>query len=365
MKTIWTRLQSHPDYDFEYYRTYAELNPEFRPYVLCLQENGDIKTLLIGSIERRPIDLTFGYMVFPSPNFTVLRLSYKAIFGNTNELECSTLFDALFKLLHERKFDIISFRNLPLHSPFHDLAISKTPFSRRDHFRIKQETWQLTVPPSMDTYLSQHKNLRAYVKGYWANKLIKKYGTDISIIHYNSLDEVDTILNDTERIAERSWQRKAGGEWFLTNENRRKYEFYAKNNWLDVYILYIHGKPVCFSHGIKYNGVYFFRHMGYDPVYREYSVGSYLTVHMIKNVCNSKDIRIVDFGVGNSEAKRIFCDVCIDVENTHVFGPALNLKAFNLIRTPLTGAHIATKNLLKKGHLYQSLRKYFRQKGAR
>jgi CelD/BcsL family acetyltransferase involved in cellulose biosynthesis len=105
--------------------------------------------------------------------------------------------------------------------------------------------------------------------------------------------------------------------------------------------------------------------MGYDPVYREYSVGSYLTVHMIKNVCDSKDIRIVDFGVGNSEAKIIFCDVCIDVEDTHIFGPTINLKAFNLIRTSLTGAHIAAKNLLKKGHLHQSLRKYFRQRGAR
>jgi hypothetical protein len=341
------------------------MNPEFRPYVLGLQEDGEIKTLLIGAIRRGPIELRFGYMVFPSPNFSVLRLDYKAILGNTNELECSTLFDALVKLLHERKFDIVLFGNLPLHSPFHDLALSKTPFSRRDHFRIKQETWQLTVPPSMDIYLSQHKNLRAYVKGYWANKLTKKYGTEISIMHYNSLDEMNTILNDTERIAERSWQRKAGAGSFLTNENRRRYEFYARNNWLDVYILYIHGKPACFSHGIKYNGVYYFENIGYDPVYREYSVGTYLTVHMIKNVCDSKDIRILDFGVGNSEAKRIFCDVCVDVEDTYVFGPTLNLKAFNLIRTSLTGVHIAAKNLLKKGHLYESLRKYFRQRGGR
>jgi hypothetical protein len=341
------------------------MNPEFRPYVLGLQEDGEIKTLLIGSIRRRPMELRFGYMVFPTPNFNVLRLGYNAIFGNTNERECSTLFDALLKLLHERKFDIVLFLNLPLHSPFYDLALSRTPFSRRDYLRIRQETWQITVPPSMDIYLSQHKNLRAYVKGYYANKLAKKFGTEISIVHYNSLDGIDTMLNDTDRIAESSWQRKAGVGWLLTNENRRRYEFYARNNLLDVYILYIHGKPVCFSHGIKYNGIYYLEHIGYDPVYREYSVGSYLTVHMIKNVCDSKDIRIVDFGVGNSEAKRIYCDVCIDVADTHVFGPALNLKALNLIRTPLTGAHIAAKNLLKKGHLYESIRKYFRQRGAR
>ncbi|MGO9138298.1 MAG: GNAT family N-acetyltransferase [Syntrophales bacterium] len=341
------------------------MNPEFRPYVLGLQEDGEIKTLLIGSIKCRPIELRFGYVLFPTPNFSVLRLDYKTILGNTNELECSTLFDALLKLLHERKFDIFIFGSLPLNSPFHDLALSKTPFSRRDHFRIKQETWQLTVPPSIDIYLSQHKNLRAYVKGYWANKLAKKFGTEISIMHYTSLDEMDTILNDTERIAKRSWQRKAGAGSFLTNENRRKYAFYARNNWLDVYILYIHGKPACFSHGIKYNDVYFFEHIGYDPAYREYSVGSYLTVHMIKNVCDSKAFRIVDFGAGNSEAKKIFCDVCVDVEDTYVFGPAINLKAFNLIRTSLIGAHIAAKNLLKKGHLYESVRKYFRQRGGR
>lgn len=360
LQSPWTRLQWHPDSDFEYYLKVMEMEPELKPYILGLHENGEIKTLLIGSIKRMPIELRFGYKVFPSPNFNVFVLNYKGILGNTDKLECSVLFDALVKLLHQRKFDIVLFRNLSLYSPFHDLALSGVPFSSRDHFRIKQESWQATVPPSMNIYLSQHKNLKGYIKGYWANRLEKKYGTEIRIMRYSSLEQIDTILKDTEQIAELTWQRKLGADSFLTPNNRRRYEFYLSRNWLDAYILYIHGKPACFSHGIRYKSTYHIRHQGYDPAYREYRIGNYLTVHVIKDLCDSGDIRMFDYGEGNSEAKRVFCDVCLDVEDIHIFGPAIHLRTFNLMRASLTAIHLASKIALKKIGLYGSVRKYWR-----
>ncbi len=356
----WTRLQWHPDSDFEYYLKIMEMEPELKPYILGLHENGEIKTLLVGSIKRMPVELRFGYKVFPSPNFNVFVLGYNGILGKTDKLECTVLFDALVKLLHRRKFDIILFGNLPLYSPFHDLALSGVPFSSRDHFRIKQESWQLSMPASMDKYWSDHKSLRHYNRRYFSNKLLKKYDNRMQITCYNSVGKLDMILQDTEHIVTRTWQRRLGATSFLTEDNRKRYEFYIDNGWLYAYILYIDHNPVCFLHGVKYHSIFYAQQIGYDPEYKEDRIGNYLMIHVIQDLCERGGIHTVDFGVGNSEAKRIFCDVCVDAEDIYVFGPAMYLKAFNLMRASLTAIHLASKSLLKRVGLYGSLRKYWR-----
>ena len=360
LRDVWNRLQWHPEFDFDYYLQTLETDARLKPCVLGLHENGEITGLLAGTIKRMPVELRFGYKLFPSPTFDIFVLNRGAVLGEMTAPASTILFSKAVELLEDRAFDILFLGDFPVDDPFHNLALSKASFFTRDHFRIQQEDWLITIPSSIDEYLSKHKNLRTYHKGYYANKLARRYGATASIICYSSPEQLDTILEDTDKIFAHTWQRNMGAASFLTENTIRQYKFYLRKGWLQVYILYLDGTPACFLHGVKYKGVFYVTHMGYNPAYKDYRIGNYLFVNVVHVLCDSGDTRMLDFGVGNSEAKSTFCDTYQFVEDVYLFGPAIHLKTINLLRALLTATHLTGKYLLKRSGWFEKLRKQWR-----
>lgn len=357
---FWKRHQWHPSGDLDYVTSeYAIGKATWTPYVMVLKDQREVIACVFGKIQKLPLKLQFGYKVLSGPPLTTLLVHRSGFIGNWQEPLYEFVQTKWLKILASGEIDALLLRVIPLDSPLQHSAVADVPFLLKDHFKIVQEYWLLTQLQSFKDFLQQHPNLRKHFR-YYGNRLNRVFSDKVEIITYHEPDQLERMLQDSEEIGRKTWQRKLGGATFLEDEERSRYEFYFAKGWCRGYILYLDHIPVAFVHGISYGDVFHVLRLGYDPSYRSLSVGTYLLMDVIKEFCVNVNIRTLDFNAGNSEAKRQYCDNCIVVSDIHVFAPRSRLWIPILLRLAAQGSHQFAKTLSHRMGFYQSIRKYWR-----
>jgi hypothetical protein len=174
------------------------------------------------------------------------------------------------------------------------------------------------------------------------SRIRRKYEEEPLVKCFQDQNELDILINHTEQISKKTWQRKIGGKEFTSQEIKDRYLHFIIRGLLKVYMLRIQDKSVSFLHGICYKNKFFVETIGYDPDYKKYSIGSYLTGKVIELYHNGR-YSIMDWGVGNSDAKKLFCDIFTTVKDRYLVAPKLKLMALNTIRVIFLSIHIFTK----------------------
>jgi hypothetical protein len=63
LKDFWARCPTHRDADFDFYLFYLRNSPEVvRPHVIVLCRDGRPHVMLVGRLEKRDVDIRFGYI---------------------------------------------------------------------------------------------------------------------------------------------------------------------------------------------------------------------------------------------------------------------------------------------------------------
>jgi len=166
-----------------------------------------------------------------------------------------------------------------------------------------QPHWWIRFPEKPGEYWNQFSSKTRYNFRREAQKL--KH----SVTCFAEKESVPGFLEKAHEISKRSWQRKRLGLRIgNTLEERSFYEFLASQGALRSYVLELDGRPLAFGVGVQWKGCFILEETAYDSTYSSYSPGTVLLFRILQDLIARDTPRLVDFGFGDGEYKRLFAN---------------------------------------------------------
>jgi hypothetical protein len=120
---------------------------------------------------------------------------------------------------------------------------------------------------------------------------------EVRTIRFTRPDEVESFIEQAAAISKKTYQWQLLGEGLRPTEKVKKhYAFLAENAWLRSYLLISRGTPCAFVTGYQYGSRFYLDDMGYDPDFREYSVGTVLQMGIVEDLFACHRPEVYDLG---------------------------------------------------------------------
>ena len=168
-----------------------------------------------------------------------------------------------------------------------------------------------------------------------AKKLEQEFGDTLEIRRYNDPADADAFLDDIDRVTTSTYQHGLGVAFTSSPTYRERTKLLLERGWFRGIVLYLGGAPAAFWHGELYNGRFRIGTPGFDPQYARHSVGEFLLMRLIEDLCADESAQILDWGSGDADYKVRFGSRRIEEDNVIVYAPKVKPVAINLTRTVL------------------------------
>lgn len=110
-------------------------------------------------------------------------------------------------------------------------------------------------------------------------------------------EEVDSFVDQAVEISRKTYQwNLLGGGLSNTEEVRQRFSALARYGWLRSYLLVLKGQACAFVTGFQFGDRFWLDDMGYDPAWREYSVGTVLQLLLIEDLFSYNRPRVYELG---------------------------------------------------------------------
>jgi hypothetical protein len=364
LRTIWEKLQWHPDGDIDRYLMLMTSRKEFlRPHILCLFKDGSPTALVVGRIENLKLNMKFGYLSLFRPTARSFTVGYGGFLGEISEIESKLIMSELSSLLASGENDVIFLQALRIGSNIWSVAKERQQTMFRDDDPPISH-WRLVFPTTYQEYLDGlSKQTRARLRKE-ANRIQKKFGDTLSVQCYKKINDLDTIIRDQETIAQKTYHRGLGVGFISDDKTRKRLTAGLERGFYRSYIIYIDKKPASFLDGTSYHKTFFGGTTGYDPEYEYYHFGTFILVKIIENLIE-EGFEAMDFGLGDSEYKRIYCNESWQETDFYIFAPTIKGKIISGIRSFIMNTDQWSRKLLRKYDLEGKMKKMWRNKLAK
>ena len=167
-----------------------------------------------------------------------------------------------------------------------------------EYFRFGN--WYLEV--NGQTFSEYYEERPSRVKSTIKRKLKKlsKYSSNIEIKIITNVDELPEAVCAYEDIYAQSWKQDEPYNEFI----REIAEKFAIKGWLRFGLVKVDGKPAAAQVWFVYKGTASIFKLAYSPEFKNYSVGSILTVELMKYVIDIDKVDIVDYLCGDDNYKK-------------------------------------------------------------
>jgi len=361
MRPAWQQMQWHPNADIDYFLTIIASRRELiRPHVILLSQGGAPKAMLVGRIADFAIRDRLVPGMLQRPLGRSLEIVHGGVLGDPSDEPCALLLDAAEATFTEREADVIFLSHIDTASRIYQLAAARAPFLCRDHFRTSAITRITTLPRSYDEFLStRSKNTRRNLRRHSAI-IPTEYPGRWSIRCFTRPDEVQQLIADAEHIAAKTYHRGLGAGFTPDSETHAVLNLAAARRWLRAYVLYVDATPRAFWNGLVYHRTFYTWTTGYDPAYREYHPGTFLLAHIFTDLCSNDEVLQIDFGYGDAQYKRSYCDIERPDASIYIFAPTVSGVGMNAARSAATLAREGVRNALKATNLWSTARRKWR-----
>lgn len=358
-REFWEAHQWNPYYDIDWL-IFKYSQPEYKevPYILIFKNRSQPICIIAGELKQMPMQFQIGYKRWNSAPIKTLYINRYGVLGNANEIIWQLLGSYIEKILTQKQVEAVLLRDFDINSYVHKLKFSKLPFPCKFKTKLIQEHWFVETFKGLGIHKSCHRSFWKHVRNL-RNRIFKGNEKDAKICLFSEEYDIDTILKHTEQVAKNTWQRRLGGTLYNSNGVKKNYSYWADRELLRAYIFYINEQPTAFSHGLEYAGKFYWQVMGYDSKYKTFGLGTYLTACLIED-CIKKGLHSIDCGVGNSEAKRLFCDSFFRSADCFIIASTPKLIILNIMRVIILKIHLGLKSAFVKGGLYKTIRSIWR-----
>jgi CelD/BcsL family acetyltransferase involved in cellulose biosynthesis len=113
-------------------------------------------------------------------------------------------------------------------------------------------------------------------------------------------DGLESAVRAYEKIYNSSWKTPEPFPKFMPGLLRA----FAKEGWLRLGVAYVDEEPAAAQVWFLANGVASIYKIAYDQKFKDLSVGSFLTMHMIRAAIDAEKVQEIDYLTGDDQYKR-------------------------------------------------------------
>ena len=361
VRNVWSSWKTHRDSDIDYCLQTVWPKEDFiRPHVIIIYRHGRPDALLIGRLERSKVALRLGYVRLPGIPMKTLSIAYRGLLGNESPENCAEFVRSIEGTLELGEADMANFQQLVPDSPLHEAASRPgRHIGTRD--RVGSPLLHHVTMLSSNTedvlkvLSSKHRRELRQKK----RKMLADFDDQVIFRCYRDPAEVQAVIPQVEEIARKTYQRGLEVGYQNNEDIRNRMLFCAAKGWLRLYLVTIQGKPAAYITGTVYERIFCADFMGYDPAFREYSIGKILTIEIIEDFCR-EGLEQVDFGFGSGLYKERFGNKSWPETSLNIYAPTMKGVMVNGLRTSFMTSDRLIKNFLVRTNLLPNIKTAWR-----
>jgi hypothetical protein len=332
-----------------------------RPHILLVRKHGEPVAMLLGRVWTIRLKCEIGYLSVSLPPLRCLDVKHGWLLGQITDDVTRVLLDEIGKVLKSSEAHFIRFQGLNTDSPLYKAVVPKSRIQRCGRLGRIETHRTMHIPASLDAfYQSLSQRHRANLRRY-ARKVEEQYGERAVVTEYTGEAMVDQFGKTAEQVSVKTYQHGLGSGIVYNEPMQLLLKRIAKQGWLRGHILFLDGEPCAFQCGVIYRGRYFLEQIGYDPKWKDLRVGTYLFLHVLRELCSSDSgAKLIDFGPGDAEYKSSYGDKQWDEASVFVFAPRLYPVSVNLLRTCITGLNVVLQRIADKAGVINRLKRRWR-----
>jgi len=365
IREIWAAAKGHRDGNIDFCLNFVWTGREFvRPHVVVVYRQGRADAILVGRLENVRIETKIGYLRLPAVRTRLLNFAHGGLLGNDSEENVDEFVRASLAALQSGEADAILFDRIPVDSAMYHRASMGPSQLMRDHVIRSEPHSLMKLSQTMDqVFAAFSSGLRAEVRRK-KRKIVADFGDRVKISCHHDESGLESVLAQVEEVAMKTYQRALGVGFENSDRMRQRLGLCAREGWLRVYLLAIDNKPCAFWIGTVYDGVFYSDYNGYDPVYRDYSLGTFLLMSMVEGFCQ-EGVRAVDFGFGQAEYKDRFSNERPMKAPVYIFSRGPTGLFVNGTRTIANSIDGTLRALLNRVKLLPKIKKIWRARSAK
>lgn len=366
VRGIWTEWQTNPASDIDNYLSMVRLRPEIqRPHVMIVCRNGQVDSILVGRLERTKISFTLGYLKLFQPEVRILCLTQGGFLGNQSEENSNFITREVVRCLSRGEADVARLDYVGVDSTFFAAAKGVPGILCRDHFAPTQPHGCLRLPDSYEEFLGSLSRKERHNLKRYEGRLKAGFPGKMRIQCFRQENQVEDLVRDTEEIARKTYQRGLGVGFHDDLETREWLRTAAQKGSLRGCILYLGDHPCAFMIGVQYRQTLHGTSMGYDPQYTDYSPGSILLMHWIREAFESngrQSVAEIDLGPGDGRHKRALYNHVWQESLVYIFAPTFKGLVFNFQRTVVHLFNQSAKWVVLNTGILEKIKKVWRSR---
>lgn len=159
-------------------------------------------------------------------------------------------------------------------------------------------------------------------------KFVDHCGGTLSWKVYKRADEISEFYRLARAVSTKTYQEKLLDAGLPEGDNfLQKLQAQASANAMRGYLLFNGEDPVSYIYCSAQETTLVFQYLGYDPAYRDWSVGTILQWLALEDLFAEKTFRYFDFNEGESDYKRLFSTHHIQCANVYFLRDSLGNRA--------------------------------------
>ena len=355
----WSRPDPLPEYFLTVVRARSEV---VGPFVLRISVSGNPVTF-VGRLEDIPLSSQVGYRTVYAPKVRAITLVHGGAHG-VETLEAATaLVSRLRTVLSSGDADVVVLPALSVGSALHTAA-KAAPGLLRGHLTPTVQHRALCLPETFEDYLrSRPKTVREDIKRL-GNRLNREFGDSLEVSVYSRPQEKEALFAAVESVASKTYQRGLGVAFADSEDERSRAELGLERGWFHLYVLSLDGTPIAFWPGFVHGRTFFIGTPGYDPEFARYSVGTFLLMRLIDDLCANPQVDVLDLGTGDSDYKRRFANDSWGEEDVILIAPRPRPVFVNFNRTAIAAGTLVARRVLGRLGFLPRLKRWSRRRLA-
>jgi hypothetical protein len=355
----WEQWQWYPEADPDFVSLIVESRKEAQGVcVLALRESRSVQGLLVGRSETSRLNSWPGLSGWLGPRLRVLEVLYGGMLGDWREENAEKFVLALKAGLARGDWQVIRFRMLDLRSPLWAIAKRHFGWLCRGCVAAPNPHWSLRLPKSFGELQKSldsktRKNMKRHLK------LLESEVRDISVRRLDQLSDLKTITETSEAIFCKTYQKGLEPSW-TSEEMVKRVSLWLRRGSFQSFFLFAGDKACAYQHILKYRGHALAAGTGYDPGFQRYGVGKYIQFRALEDLCRDGDVTVLDFGYGDAEYKREWCNSRQEEADLVLFRLSWAGLLGNAMRTGEIKGFENLKRLLKSSGLFASVKRAWR-----
>ena len=338
-------------------------------HIIVLRNEGQIGGIfpLVISKKRFVLNLSV-YKRIQGPKIRQMSCYGDALIHENDPNSNSALFSTLLEYLSVSvRFDMLYLQDFRTNTPFAQYCIenqNRFPIRIFDILSEPQFDHQIELPETFDQLLASRSSKHRYNMRREQSAFDKQF-PETRLICCKNQEDVSYFLEKSDNVRQASWKSLTFG--FVpqnTQKNREKFLSLARHGWLRSYLLLSKDEePLAFVHGYEYYGVYYTQDMCFEQSYANFSPGKKCLYRMVQELLSHNPPRLIDFGFGSAEYKRIWGNVMIPSTSVYF---VRSIKGTFLVRMQkvINRFVLWCKRLLERWKVADRIRKILRRQGG-